>query len=452
MLLHSLFQRQGWNAARKQEGRSRRNNASLRHSKPPARFVPRLEALEDRTVPSYVFQNLLDDPNAGTGSGQGTQPNAINNSGEIVGLYIDSSNVLHSYSQIGSQYTTIDPPNESTTNPFSIATGINAQGQIVGGYHGPDGLNHGYLLSGGQYTTFDDPLAVHGTRTFGINAKDQIVGIYRDANFASHGFLLNQGQYTPIDDPLAGSGKGQGTFPFSINASGQIVGVYIDSAGINHGFLLSGGQFTTIDDPLGVGAQGGTQPSQINDLGQIVGGYFDASGLPHGYIQVGNQFTTVDDPAGNPPGQGSFVDGINNPGQLVGGYFDATGLEHGFLASPANDDSASVRVAASSASRSSPENTLGPNTLLTNLLIPPSPPSSLVGGSAVRGSDGLGVSSNGGNATVPIVQSTPAGMQVAPASTDGGGSADQPAFDGMHDLGVFGFDPWSVPAATWLGS
>src|SRR5262249_20725875 len=240
----------------------------------------------------------------------------------------------------------IDPPNESTTNPFSIATGINAQGEIVGGYHGPNGLNHGYLLSGGQYTTFDDPLAVHGTRTFGINASGQIVGRYLDANFANHGFLLQQAQCTTIDDPLAGSGAFQGTIPFSINASGKIVGVYIDSAGIDHGFLLSGGQFTTIDNLLGVGAQGGTQPSQINDLGQIVGGYFDASGLPHGYIQVGNQFTTVDDPAGNPPGQGTFVNGINNPGQVVGGYVDATGLEHGFLATPASGDSASVRAAA----------------------------------------------------------------------------------------------------------
>jgi hypothetical protein len=63
----------------------------------------------------------------------------------------------------------------------------------------------------------------------------------------------------------------------------------------------------------------------------------------------------------------------------------------------------------------------------------------------------LSVSSNGGNATVSILPSTPAGMQVAPASTDGGGSAEHPALDAMHDLGVFGFDPWSVPGATRLG-
>jgi len=43
-------------------------------------------------------------------------------------------------------------------------------------------------------------------------------------------------------------------------------------------------------------------------------------------------------------------------------------------------------------------------------------------------------------------------MQVVPASTHGGGSAVQPVLDGTHDLGVFGIDPWSVPAATRLGT
>jgi hypothetical protein len=371
MLVPSLLQRQGWHAARNQEGRSRRDNASPPHAKPRARFVPRLEALEDRTVPSYVFQNLLDDPSAGTAPGQGTQPNAINNSGEIVGLYFDANGVRHSYSQVGNHYTNFAPPNEGTVRPFSIATGINPQGQIVGAYRGTDGLSHGYLLSGGQFTVFNDPLAVNGTRTFGINASGQIVGIYFDANFTFRGFLLNQGQYTPIDDPLAGSGAFLGTIPFSINASGQIVGVYLDAAGINHGFLLSGGVYTTIDDPLGVGAQGGTQPSQINDLGQIVGGYFDASGLSHGYLQIGHQFTTVDDPAGASPGQGSFVNGINDPGQLVGGYYDATGLEHGFLATPVTGNSASARAAPSSTSSGVTEGGFGLNLILTNSLIPP---------------------------------------------------------------------------------
>jgi hypothetical protein len=73
MLLRSLFQRQRWNAAHSQESRSRRDNAPLRHSKLRARFVPRLEALEDRTVlSSYnaaTVSDLIADINAANKAG-----------------------------------------------------------------------------------------------------------------------------------------------------------------------------------------------------------------------------------------------------------------------------------------------------------------------------------------------------------------------------------------------
>jgi hypothetical protein len=55
MVLGSLFQRQGRNAARQQEGWSRRDNASLRHSELRAGFVPRLEGLETRILPAISF-------------------------------------------------------------------------------------------------------------------------------------------------------------------------------------------------------------------------------------------------------------------------------------------------------------------------------------------------------------------------------------------------------------
>jgi uncharacterized membrane protein len=312
-------------------GDTTRSRVPRQRAKPWPRFAPRLESLEDRIVPSssYTFQTI-DNP-AGV---QGSQPNDINNAGEIVGLYADANGYLHSYRQVGSQYTTIDPPNESTTNPFSIATGINSKGDIVGGYRGSDGIQHGYKLSHGQYTTYDDPLAVNGTRTFGINAQGHIVGIWRDANHVTHGFLLVGGQYTTLDDPNAGTAAGQGTLPFEINASGQINGFYIDANNLHHAFLFSGGQFTTVDDPMGAL---GTEGSGINDPGLIVGGYYDSSGMTHGYIQNGSQYTTVDDPAGS----NSYSDGINDPGQIVGNYLDASGLEHGFLATPNWDTAAS---------------------------------------------------------------------------------------------------------------
>jgi probable HAF family extracellular repeat protein len=104
--------------------------------------MPRLDDLEDRKVPSYVFQ-------------------------------------------------TIDPPLAALG---SAATGINSSGKVVGEFTGADSVTHGYLLSDGHYTTIDAPGAVGVTNAFGINASGKIVGNYTDGNGQFHGFLLSGGQ------------------------------------------------------------------------------------------------------------------------------------------------------------------------------------------------------------------------------------------------------------------
>ncbi len=77
MLFPSLFQRLRWNSARSQERRSRRHNAPARRAQLRASFVPRLEALEDRTVLSTltVLNNL--DSGAGGPCGIRSPPPAV---------------------------------------------------------------------------------------------------------------------------------------------------------------------------------------------------------------------------------------------------------------------------------------------------------------------------------------------------------------------------------------
>jgi probable HAF family extracellular repeat protein len=331
--MSTLF-RSWWRSALDGSRNSRRNLATRR-----PRFVPNVTLLEDRLVPSYVFQTI-DDPKGVLGN----FPGSINSSGRIAGTYVDAAGIDHGYLLSGGQYTTIDDPN---TGPggFNEAETINASGKIVGAYSDANGLAHGYLLSGGQYTTLDDPNAVNGTFAFGINARGQVVGEYHDVNNTYHGFLLSKGQYTTLDDPNAGSGAFQGTLPFEINASGNIVGEYIDANNVPHGFLLNGGQFTTIDDPnAGSGANQGTYAGFINDHGQIAGGYTDTAGVSHGYLLVKGQYSTVDDPAAGP--LGSAIAGINDAGTLVGFYYDAPGIGHGYLATQAHGKSAVAKTAA----------------------------------------------------------------------------------------------------------
>jgi probable HAF family extracellular repeat protein len=73
----------------------------------------------------------------------------------------------------------------------TAATGINDLGQIVGYYIDSSGTEHGFLYSGGTYTTLDDPVGAKGTLVSGINDAGQIAGVYLDSSGAQHGFLAN---------------------------------------------------------------------------------------------------------------------------------------------------------------------------------------------------------------------------------------------------------------------
>jgi hypothetical protein len=304
--------------------------AIIRQPKSPPRSTSRrlattrlgVEVLEDRVVLSYSYI-AIDVPGADS-----TGVSGINDAGEIVGSYTDSSG-NHGFLRSGGSYLPINVP-----FPGAYVTsvyGINDAGQIVGSYF--DGFAHGFLRSGGSYLPIDPgpfPGAFNNTAAFGINDAGQIMGTYRDASNIAHGFLLSGGGYTAIDVPGALNTSGSGTTARGINDAGQIVGLYIDSSydgGLvpYHGFLLSGGGYTAIDVP---GASQ-TFATGINDAGQIVGTYVDADG--HGFLLSGGSYTAIDVPF--PGAYGTSVVGINDAGQIVGSYNDSSG-RHSFLATP----------------------------------------------------------------------------------------------------------------------
>src|SRR5689334_2018513 len=77
----------------------------------------------------------------------------------------------------------IDVPDATATSPFTI----NDRGQIVGSFLNSSGTTHGFLRSNGQFTTIDPPAATY-TVAHGINNLGQIVGTYRDNAGVFHGF------------------------------------------------------------------------------------------------------------------------------------------------------------------------------------------------------------------------------------------------------------------------
>jgi hypothetical protein len=334
------FSLSGWSKLPKRRATSLFSNPNR-----AKRFVPGLELLEVRTVPSYVF-STLDDPSAAAPAGGlvtgATAAVGINARDQIVGTYADTNFEFHGFLLSRGQYQTIDDPSPNV-DPFMQPNGtfgINARGQIVGTYTDSNSISHGYFLSNGQFTTLDDPNAPNnvsaattvkqGTVAEGINEQGQIVGFYYDIVGAAHGFLLSGYQWTTLDKPGAGTSPTQGTYAFGINVSGQTVGQYVGPDNSMHGFLFSGGQYTTLDDPSPdvtlTAAQG------INDRGQIVGYYADAVTV-HGFVLSGGTYTTLDFPGAGIGG--TQASGINSSGKIVGFYVDMMmGVQHGFLATP----------------------------------------------------------------------------------------------------------------------
>ena len=112
--------------------------------------------------------------------------------------------VWHGYLLKDGTYTTIDHPSATQT----ILMGINNNGQIVGQYADSTGsFGRGFLCdpSGGTFTTINFPTARHSSAN-GINNNGQIVGHYYDSSgpfVTTHGFLYdpNSGTYTSLDVP-----------------------------------------------------------------------------------------------------------------------------------------------------------------------------------------------------------------------------------------------------------
>src|SRR5262245_34782901 len=82
-----------------------------------------VEALEDRTVPSFTFQTI-DVPGATL-----TEAAAVNDAGEVVGRYV-AGGVTHGFLLSRGALTTIDVPGATAT----AATGLNDAGRVVGQY------------------------------------------------------------------------------------------------------------------------------------------------------------------------------------------------------------------------------------------------------------------------------------------------------------------------------
>jgi probable HAF family extracellular repeat protein len=161
---------------------------------------------------------------------------SINDSDQVTG-----SGDIHGFVYSAGTSTLFDAPNAVQTVPRSI----NKSGQVVGMYYDSSYVSHGFLYSGGTVTTIDiacpavpPTTGVTDTDVWSINDSGQMAGYCTDALGLSHGFVQTGTAGTPTIFDVPGAAS-IGTVPRSINTSGQVAGWYTDSFGSTHGFVTS---------------------------------------------------------------------------------------------------------------------------------------------------------------------------------------------------------------------
>lgn len=201
---------------------------------------------------------------------------AINNAGQTVRAGgVDG----HAFIQLGGTVTDIGGLALSTgTSPDAI----NDSGQVVGGAF-INGVYHPFLYSGGHYTDLGLQGAHNGEATAINNHGQILVELGSQFSTEARSLLFSGGHYTDL-----GSLGGTLTSATGINDHGQIVGAaslaaYSQSS---HAFLYESGMIHDLNDLIASGAAGLTltDARAINNRGQILARATDSQGNFHSFL------------------------------------------------------------------------------------------------------------------------------------------------------------------------
>jgi len=277
---------------------------------------PLLETFAETASITIEVLEVFDYP----GVGNYTFANKINDAGEIVGGYVDLSDVTRGYFRTADGHFSAPIVEPNDTGNFTSALGINNSRIICGDYVGSDGYEHGFFLSGRTFTEYDVAGALQ-TFVSGINDAGDFAGDYTPSSGGLfQAFVSIGGSVTPIDIPGAISSSAN-----QLNAANRYVGYFSDRAFIMHGFYGDNNGALRFDPP----GSTGTILFGINDRGWVVGRYVDSAEVTHGILfKPPNSFVVFDYPGST----FTSLNGINHEGFICGRYIDASGISHGILA------------------------------------------------------------------------------------------------------------------------
>jgi hypothetical protein len=164
----------------------------------------------------------------------GTELSGINDQGEIVGLYLDSTNASHGFSLTGKKFASIDVKGHTNT----VAWGVDNAGQITVYATNSAGDYDSYLLTGTKLKNIDNPKAKGGLGTIVHTpspSSGDIDGTYYASTGDERGWLLHGGKYYDVADPNGPKvSRADG-----LNDKLEIVGRYTSSSGATFGFKVT---------------------------------------------------------------------------------------------------------------------------------------------------------------------------------------------------------------------
>jgi hypothetical protein len=217
------------------------------------------------------------------GTGFGTSPYVISDSGEVAGSSEDSSNHSHSFlRQSNGAIINIDITGSEDDNAY----GIGPNGEIIGDVY-ISGTAYGYIRDqSGTITTFSAPGSVNGTYPASINRSGQVAGIYYGRENSSHGFVRDSlGHFTTFTVSGGVCGADQYMIVTGISDTGEVTGYTVTSHNCATAFLRKPDSTVTFFRAPDAGrSEGGTYSQGLNDSGTVVGFYIDADGVFHGYV------------------------------------------------------------------------------------------------------------------------------------------------------------------------
>jgi len=235
---------------------------------------------------------------------------AVNNSGSMVGTYLDSAGLWHGLLIAGGKVKTIDHPGAAGG---TFICGVNSTGVVAGYYLDSVGASYGFTYSGGKFTAVT-PSPGAPTQVYGLNDKGQVTGAFFDVNLNKRrAFFGTAAGYTVLDAPNSIS-----TLAWGINNAGIVTLVWQNTAGLRNGAIYANKKFTTVNVP------GATETLMrgINTAGDLTMAWTDSSGNSHGALRTGGKFYKFSDPA---MPNGTRSTGINDKRTIVGNLVDSQG-------------------------------------------------------------------------------------------------------------------------------